>query len=104
LDSRGAPRTFRGDFGDLKSINRPDIPPKLPRKPPSVETSDRPGLLLAITLAVFRARVQIVASSVHTKYGTAADRFTIAEPDATPLSLQRRRAVQAAILAALDRL
>jgi hypothetical protein len=48
--------------------------------------------------------VQIVASSVHTKYGTAADRFTIAEPDATPLSLQRRRAVQAAILAALDRL
>jgi [protein-PII] uridylyltransferase len=68
----------------------------------TVETSDRPGLLLAITLALFRARVQIVASNVHTKYGSAADRFTLAEPDGAPLSSQRRRAVQSAVLGALD--
>jgi [protein-PII] uridylyltransferase len=68
----------------------------------NVEASDRPGLLLTITLALFRARVQIVASRADTKDGYAADRFTIAESDGARLSPQRRGEVRAAVHTALD--
>lgn len=44
----------------------------------TVEASDRPGLLLAVTLALFRARVQIIGSRADTSDGGATDRFTIA--------------------------
>jgi UTP:GlnB (protein PII) uridylyltransferase len=55
-----------------------------------------------ITLALFRARVQIVASRADTKDGYAADRFTIAESDGARLSPQRRGEVRAAVHTALD--
>jgi [protein-PII] uridylyltransferase len=69
-----------------------------------VETSDRPGLLLAVTLALFRARVQIVGSLADTKDGGATDRFTIAECDGARLSAERRSEVQIAVQAGVDAL
>jgi [protein-PII] uridylyltransferase len=68
----------------------------------TVDAPDRPGLLLAITLALFRARVQILGSRANTKRSDAADSFTVAELDGTVLSGERRRAVESAVMAALD--
>jgi [protein-PII] uridylyltransferase len=70
----------------------------------TVETFDRPGLLLAITLALFRARVQIVASEASTESGRVIDRFTVAELDGAGIHGHRRGAVQTAVLAAIDAL
>jgi UTP:GlnB (protein PII) uridylyltransferase len=70
----------------------------------TVETYDRPGLLLAITLALFRAAVQIVASDATTAGGRVVDRFTLAELDGSPVLRHRRGAVQTAVLSALDSL
>jgi len=70
----------------------------------TVETFDRPGLLLAITLALFKARVQIVGTDVGTSEGRAVDRFTIVELDGAPILRHRRGAVQTAVLAAIDAL
>jgi [protein-PII] uridylyltransferase len=70
----------------------------------TVETFDRPGLLLAITLALFRARVQIVASEATTESGRVVDKFTVAELDGAPVRGHRRGAVQTAVLAAIDTL
>jgi [protein-PII] uridylyltransferase len=70
----------------------------------TVTTFDRPGLLLAITLALFRAQVQIVASEVTTENGQVVDRFTIAELDGSPVVRHRRGAVQTAVLSAIDAL
>jgi UTP:GlnB (protein PII) uridylyltransferase len=70
----------------------------------TVETYDRPGLLLGITLALFRARVQIVASEASTESGRVVDRFTVAELDGSPVRGHRRGAVQTAVLAAIDTL
>jgi len=70
----------------------------------TVETFDRPGLLLAITLALFRARVQIVSSEATTEGGRVVDRFTIAELDGASVGGHRRGAVQTAVLAAIDTL
>jgi [protein-PII] uridylyltransferase len=68
----------------------------------TVEASDRPGLLLAVTLALFRARVQILGSRADTKDGGATDRFTIAECDGARLSPQRLDEARAAVRAALE--
>jgi [protein-PII] uridylyltransferase len=70
----------------------------------TVEASDRPGLLLAVTLALFRAGVQIIGSRADTKDGSATDRFTIAECDGARLSPQRREEARAAVHAALETL
>jgi [protein-PII] uridylyltransferase len=68
----------------------------------TIEASDRPGLLLAITRALFRAGVQIVASDATTEHGRVVDRFTIVEVDGTPVSEKRRRSLQTDVLAAVD--
>ena len=68
----------------------------------TIEASDRPGLLLAITRSLFRAGVQIVASEATTEKGRVTDRFTIVEVDGTPVSEKRRRALQTDVLAAVD--
>jgi [protein-PII] uridylyltransferase len=70
----------------------------------TVETLDRPGLLLTITGALYRAGVQIVASDAATRDGRVADRFTIVERDGTPISEPRRRAVQKEVQSAIDSL
>jgi [protein-PII] uridylyltransferase len=68
----------------------------------TIETFDRPRLLLAITMALFRADVQVIASDVTTTHGRVVDRFTIAELDGSPVLRHRRGAVQTAVLAAID--
>jgi [protein-PII] uridylyltransferase len=68
----------------------------------SVETFDRPGLLLAITQALSRARVQIIASEAMSRDNRVVDRFTIVELDGSPLRPQRRGILQVEVLAAID--
>jgi [protein-PII] uridylyltransferase len=68
----------------------------------TIETSDRPGLLLAITRALFRANVQIVASDATTVNGRVIDRFTVVEIDGSPIGEKRRRSLQTDVLAAVD--
>ncbi|MDP9001285.1 MAG: hypothetical protein M3O46_14380 [Myxococcota bacterium] len=70
----------------------------------TIATSDRPGLLLGITLALFRTGVQIIASEATTKNGGVTDRFTIAEQDGSPLSPERCSAVEAGVVAAIESL
>lgn len=68
----------------------------------TVEAVDRPGLLLAVTQALFRAGLQIVALRATTERGCAVDRFTLAEVDGSPLQQPRLLTLQTAILSALD--
>ncbi len=70
----------------------------------TVETFDRPGLLLAITLALFRAKVQILSSDAVTLSGRVVDRFSIVEVDGAPIRRNRRGIVQIAVLEAVDAL
>ena len=68
----------------------------------TVETFDRPGLLLAITLALYRARVQISTTEALTKGGRVIDRFAIVELDGSPVGKDRRGAVQIEVLEAIQ--
>jgi [protein-PII] uridylyltransferase len=68
----------------------------------TVEAFDRPGLLLAVTQALFRAGIQIVGLRATTERGSAVDRFQLAEADGKPLRRERLLELQSAILAALD--
>jgi [protein-PII] uridylyltransferase len=68
----------------------------------TVEAVDRPGLLLAVTQALFRAGIQIVGLRATTERGSAIDRFQLAEADSKPLRGDRLLELQSAILAALD--
>jgi UTP:GlnB (protein PII) uridylyltransferase len=70
----------------------------------TVQTFDRPGLLLSITQALFRAHVQIVDSEATTRDGRVVDRFAIAELDGSRVSRQKRGIVQMEVLAAIDAL
>jgi len=69
-----------------------------------VETFDRPGLLLAISQALFRQRIQIVWSEARTRDGRVLDHFHLAEFDGGPVRKERRRRVQAEVLAAIESL
>jgi len=68
----------------------------------TVEAVDRPGLLLAVTQALFRAGIQIVGLRATTERGCAVDRFQLAEADGKPLRGSRLLELQSAILTALD--
>jgi [protein-PII] uridylyltransferase len=70
----------------------------------TVETFDRPGLLLAVTRALHRARVQIIASEATSERGRVVDRFHIVEMDGAPLRPSRRGRLQVEVLAAIDAL
>jgi [protein-PII] uridylyltransferase len=70
----------------------------------TVETFDRPGLLLAITRALFRAGVQILGSEATTKDGRVVDRFTVVERDGSPIFAQRRGILQMEVLSAIESL
>jgi UTP:GlnB (protein PII) uridylyltransferase len=67
-----------------------------------VETSDRPGLFLAITQALYRAEVQILASDARSERGRVTDHFTIAELSGAPVRAARRGLVQMEVLSAID--
>jgi [protein-PII] uridylyltransferase len=68
----------------------------------TVEAVDRPGLLLAVTQALFHAGLQIVGLRATTEQGCAVDRFHLAEVDGSPLRQERLLTLQTAILGALD--
>ena len=70
----------------------------------TVETSDRPGLLLAIARALHRSGVQIVSSEAKTEGDHVVDRFTIVELDGTALGAARRGLLQLEVLTAVDSL
>jgi [protein-PII] uridylyltransferase len=66
-----------------------------------VEGPDRPGLLYAITEALFRERVQIVRSDVSTRGGRVLDRFCVTELDGARVHRARLLGLQTCILAAI---
>lgn len=68
-----------------------------------IETRDRSGLLLAVTEALFKERVQIVGSRISTRGGRVYDRFELLEIDGSTITSARRHALQLAVLAAIDR-
>jgi [protein-PII] uridylyltransferase len=68
----------------------------------TVEATDRPGLLLAVTQALFRAGVQIIGLRATTERGSAVDRFKLADAGGKPLGRERLFALQIAILGAIE--
>jgi [protein-PII] uridylyltransferase len=67
----------------------------------TVEGPDRPGLLYAISEALFRERVQIVRSDVSTRGGRVLDRFHVTELDGARVHRARLLGLQTSILAAI---
>ncbi len=67
-----------------------------------VEATDRVGLLLCLAKALFSVRVQILSSRIRTEQGRVRDSFELAELDDSPISLERRFVIQAAVLGALS--
>lgn len=68
----------------------------------TVEATDRPGLLLIVTQAIFRARLQIVGLRATSERGRAIDRFHLAELDNKPLVQARLLELQIEIFAAIE--
>jgi [protein-PII] uridylyltransferase len=68
-----------------------------------VETEDRPNLLLAITLGLYRRRLNIVRSNVATLGTRARDDFEVSEFDGGRVSEPRKLAAVGAIVAAIGR-
>jgi [protein-PII] uridylyltransferase len=68
----------------------------------TVEAVDRPGLLLAVTQALFRAGVQIIGLRATTERGSAVDRFKLADADGSPLRREQLFTLQIAILGAIE--
>ncbi len=114
-----------GDMVDALVREDPNVAPTvdLPRPPPSpraatrvlfestandgtmvltVEATDRPGLLLVVTKAIFRAGLQILGLRATSEEGRATDRFHLAELDGKPLVQARLLTLQVEILSALE--
>jgi len=68
----------------------------------TVEATDRPGLLLLVTQAIFRAELQIIGLRATSEQGRAIDRFHLAELDGKPLLVPRLLALQVEIFAAIE--
>lgn len=67
-----------------------------------VEAGDRPGLLLALSKALFEKRLQIVSSEVRTQNGKVLDRFDVTEHDGAAVGPERRLEVQVAVITAVE--
>jgi [protein-PII] uridylyltransferase len=68
----------------------------------TVEATDRPGLLLVVTKAIFRAGLQIIGLRATSDKGRAIDRFHLAELDGKPLVQARLLSLQIEIFSALE--
>ena len=68
----------------------------------TVEATDRPGLLLVVTKAIFRAGLQILGLRAMSEEGRAIDRFHLAELDGKPLVQARLLSLQMEIFSALE--
>jgi [protein-PII] uridylyltransferase len=69
-----------------------------------VQTSDRPGLLLTISRALFCLDLQVVRSEVSTTQGRVLDRFYVVDFDGRAIKKSRRSAIEADVLAAIQSL
>ena len=67
-----------------------------------VETTDRSGLLLSLSQALFEQNVTIDASEVKTFEGKVRDRFHIVEISGAPITPERRLEIQVAVIGALE--
>ena len=67
----------------------------------TVQTHDRPGLLLAITRTLFQSGLRISRSEVRTRSGVVCDRFHLLEQDGSAVSETLRRRVQAEVHASV---
>jgi UTP:GlnB (protein PII) uridylyltransferase len=67
----------------------------------TVETPDRPGLLLSITTALYIEEVRILGSEVLTFAGQAHDEFDLLDGDGSRLSPERKAAIVASVALAL---
>jgi [protein-PII] uridylyltransferase len=67
----------------------------------TVDADDRPGLLLAITTALFNERVSIQGAEVLTIGGRAHDEFDIVEWNGSPISEQRKAVIAESVAAAV---
>ena len=67
-----------------------------------VETSDRSGLLLSLSQALYEQNVTIDESEVKTLEGKVRDRFHIVELSGAPISPARRLEIQVAVIGALE--
>ncbi len=70
----------------------------------TIETPDRPGLLFAVTRALFNQRVQIVRSDVRTVSSRAQDKFDIVEFDGGRVTPARLDALEAELRHAIEAL
>jgi [protein-PII] uridylyltransferase len=69
-----------------------------------LDTDDRPNLLLAITLALYRRRLNIVRSNIATLGSRARDDFELSEFDGGRLTDARKREAVGAVVAAVGRI
>lgn len=67
-----------------------------------LETNDRPGLLYAVTTALFAESVLITSSRITTRGHRVHDSFDLVESDGSPLSGIRLQRIELAVLAAVD--
>ena len=67
----------------------------------TIDATDRPGMLLAISRALFTQRVQIVRSLVRTADGRVHNRFDLAEIDGTPITNERRATISGVVRGAI---
>jgi len=88
LERHGA-KTERPHGGPPTAVYFGDSDPDVLR----VEAADRPGLLLAVTLAIFKEHFSIIRSHVTTIAGMARDEFQLAELDGRELTLARKKLV-----------
>ncbi len=68
----------------------------------TVETVDRPGLLLVLTKTLFRAGLSIVGLRAKTEGGEVMDRFELVDGDGAALGPARRLELQVLILEAIE--
>lgn len=66
-----------------------------------VETQDRPGLLFALTSALFAQRLEITRSEVRTVGNRVFDRFYFRELDGAPVDAERESGIEREVLSAL---
>lgn len=67
-----------------------------------LETNDRPGLLFAVTTALFAENVLIMSSRITTRAQRVYDSFDLVEANGTPISGTRLQRIQLAVLNAVD--
>ena len=67
-----------------------------------VEAADRPGLLFAVTRALFAEQASICRCEVSTACGEAFDSFYLTGVGGVPLSLRERKRIETAVRTALE--